>query len=345
MDIVAFIKRPQDPKYRAYLGYFFKHRLPSVWDKIFDAAMAKFETHQKKLVPIQITTSISSPVDHYWTKHLVRSTKIKSASMSKKILARRFRQYPKFQELMELYGSHQQETILDYGCGPGNDLVGFALFTRAKKIIGLDISSTALRLARARLSLHVSLDPKKISLIQVSDKTARIPTKNKSIDFIHSEGVLHHTSQPSRILKEFYRILRSGSQAYIMVYNRDSIYFHLFTAFQRMILEKKFAGLDVRQAFSKNTDGESCPIVRCYQNQEFQKMGEKAGFKTEYRGGYFLDEELRCFQKFHQIALKDKHLDKVHKDFLRSLKLDNQGYPMYEGKYAGIGGVYKFYKD
>jgi hypothetical protein len=28
---------------------------------------------------------------------------------------------------------------LDYGCGPGNDVVGFLLHTNAKQVIGMDV--------------------------------------------------------------------------------------------------------------------------------------------------------------------------------------------------------------
>jgi len=39
----------------------------------------------------------------------------------------------------------------------------------------------------------------------------------------------------------------------------------------------------------------------------------------------------------HQ-ALADDRLENVHKDFLKNLINDKKGYPMYQGKYAGIGG-------
>ncbi len=41
-----------------------------------------------------------------------------------------------------------------YGCGPGNDLVGFLLWGHARQVIGIDISRKALELARRRLALH-----------------------------------------------------------------------------------------------------------------------------------------------------------------------------------------------
>ena len=54
-----------------------------------------------------------------------------------------------------------------------------------------------------------------------------------------------------------------------MVYNRDSVWRHLYVAYERMILERTpFAGLDVDEAFTRTTDGAECPIARCYAGAE-----------------------------------------------------------------------------
>jgi ubiquinone/menaquinone biosynthesis C-methylase UbiE len=75
------------------------------------------------------------------------------------------------------------KAILDYGCGPGHDVVGFAHFSKTARLIGMDVSTTSLA----------------------------------SIDLIHSSGVLHHTPNPLKILKEFRRIIRPGGSAQIMI--------------------------------------------------------------------------------------------------------------------------------
>jgi len=42
-----------------------------------------------------------------------------------------------------------------------------------------------------------------------------------SFDFIWSWGVIHHSSNPRRILEEIRRVLRTGGQAITMVYHRN----------------------------------------------------------------------------------------------------------------------------
>ena len=47
-----------------------------------------------------------------------------------------FDDYPLFREFAHPWGDHDGEVVLDYGCGPGNDVTGFLLHTKAKRVIG-----------------------------------------------------------------------------------------------------------------------------------------------------------------------------------------------------------------
>ncbi len=287
--------------------------------------------------------SLPSAVDTYWGEHTVNSRPFRTPTKSIRYLQWRFEQYPLFKELMELYGSHDGQVILDYGCGPGNDLVGYGVYSNAQKLIGIDVSEKALELARRRLLLH-KISPERIELIQTSDSNVRIPLCNCTVDHIYCEGVLHHSSNPENILEEFCRVLRPNSRACVMVYNRNSLWFHLYTAYEKMILQNAFPGLDVERAFSKTTDGEWCPISRCYRPEGFIGVCENAGFQAEFVGGYFSLLELNLLEKLGERAVRDERLGEEHRAFLRSLVYDEKGYPTYEGKHAGIGGVYRLYK-
>jgi len=355
MNIIGFIKNPTDKKYRHYLRSYLVlltapfrksyHYLIDI-DGIVDLLASRAEEKKKnKLIPIKIyQPSKKTTVDQYWSEHTVSMGEFKSAFASKRNLAWRFRWYPKFRELMKLYGDHRGEVILDYGCGPGNDVVGFGLYSKAKTIIGMDVSLKALRLAQQRLNLHNSINSRRIELIQISDKVAKIPLKDNSVDYIYSEGVLHHTTQPLAILEEFYRILKPGSEALIMVYNYYSVFVHLWLAYERMVVRKDYPGLDIVKAFNKSTDGENCPISKYYKPQEFIVLGEKAGFSCEYLGGYLSKAELDCLKKYFSAALKDKRLAKEHQNFLKKLVFDEGNLVKYDERYAGIGGVYRFKK-
>ena len=282
-------------------------------------------------------------VDRYWTEHTVAAKKFVRTRDSEAFLEWRFDQYPLFREFTGLWGEHDGEVILDYGCGPGNDLTGFALYTNATKIIGFDVSPRALELARDRLALH-RVPPERVELIEGSDSTVGIPLADESVDFLQSQGVLHHTSDPEAILSELYRVLRPGGRGLIMVYNRASLWFHLYTAYEKMIVEDAFTGLDVHEAFRRNTDGPECPISRSFPPAEWVALCEAAGFAAEFVGGYPSKNELRALEQSWARAITDPRLDAEHRDFLRALTFDFAGRPMYQGAHAGIGGTYHLRK-
>ena len=41
-------------------------------------------------------------------------------------------------------------------------------------------------------------------------------------DLVYSNGVIHHIPDTQRSIDEFYRVLRPGGKAIVMVYHRDS---------------------------------------------------------------------------------------------------------------------------
>jgi ubiquinone/menaquinone biosynthesis C-methylase UbiE len=302
---------------------------------------------RNKAVPavplMRLSETVPTSVDSYWENFTVYALPFQSAQESLEYLEWRFEQYPLFREFMQLYGQHDGQVVLDYGCGPGNDLVGFLVHTSAKKVIGIDISAKALEVATRRLALH-QIEPERIELIRTADSNTEIPLADDSVDHIYCEGVLHHTTYPEAILREFYRILKPAAQACIMVYNRHSLWLHLHTAYIKMILENAFTGLSLEDAFAKTTDSDTCPIARCYAPEEFIALGNQLGFQTEFVGGYLSLHELKIWQELGQQALSDARLASEHRAFLQALVFDAHGYPMYQGKHAGIGGVYNLYK-
>jgi SAM-dependent methyltransferase len=163
---------------------------------------------------------------------------------------------------------------------------------------------------------------------------------NNEVDFINCQGVLHHTSHPERILSEFKRILRPEGHECVMVYNRDSLWFHLYTAYEKMVLQGEYKGLSIEEAFSRNIDGSGCPMARCWVHEEFEAISRSVGFSCEYHGGYLSYPELFSFRSYYDKAIADTRLSSEHRIFLQSLVLNKKGLPLYKGFLAGMGGVY-----
>lgn len=300
---------------------------------------------RRRAIPtVNATPRSPTQVDRYWGDHTVRSDPFNSARESEDYLQWRSDQYPMFPELMDIWGNHRGEVVLDYGCGPANDLLGYLLYSGARRVIGIDVSPKALSLARRRLSLH-PINPRRVRLIQTGDASTEIPLDDASVDYINCGGVLHHTSDPGSILREFRRILRPGRKACVMVYNWYSVFVHLYIAYMRMLLSDEYPGMDVYEVFTRSTDGPDCPISRPYKPDEFIALGESAGLRTEFAGGYLALSELTWLDDHGAAAIADERLPDEHRQFLRDLGRDERGLAIYRGKYAGIGGVYNLYKD
>lgn len=324
-----------------YLWPFFKSKRPhyKVWEFL--------RLLEPPARPIDLTVVVGArqdptDVEEYWANHTVQTFDYRSRLQSRLWLAFRFQLYPQFKEFMELYGDHDGETVLDFGCGPGNDVLGFSLYSNAQRVIGIDVSPKALEIAKQRLALH-GIGRDKVALI-LSGESGEIPLESSSIDYVYCEGVLMHTSRPADHLKEFHRILREGGRGHLMVYNRDSVWYHLYSSYVLKILQKKFADLSDMDAFQRSTDGEDCPLARCYFHSEFLDMLRAARFQAEYVGGYLSVHELKIMTKHLEAALRDKRLGQSHRDFLAQLTFDQEGFPTFQGKSAGIGGVYRIAK-
>ena len=221
--------------------------------------------------------------------------------------------------------NHDGEVILDYGCGPGNDLTGFAMHTRARRIIGMDVSEASLELAARRLALH-DVATGRVELVRVTDTDPRSRWPTTSVDHVNCQGVLHHTSHPERILAEFARVLRPGGTATIMVYNRNSVWLHLCTAYERMIVEGAFRGLDVEEAFARNTDGPECPISRCYRHGISSPCARAQVWRRVRR-------RLPVTSRAGALGARGRERSPTparpeHRDFLRGLRFDPHGRPM-----------------
>ncbi|MGP1580723.1 MAG: class I SAM-dependent methyltransferase [Wolinella sp.] len=101
--------------------------------------------------------------------------------------------------------------VLDYGCGPGNELVGILMKSNPARIIGADIASSALERAKKRLALH----GKSAEFIWIDEHDNKIPLPDESVDYINCPGVLMNALDLETILSEFNRVLvRGGGGSY-----------------------------------------------------------------------------------------------------------------------------------
>jgi SAM-dependent methyltransferase len=274
--------------------------------------------------------------ESYWTAHNVTNHQtFASIEESLAYLDWRNDQYPGYLELMPLSGQ-DGKVVLDYGCGPGHDLVGFGHYSRPARLIGVDISPSSLQEARNRLALHrIAAD-----LVHVPESNDPLPFADASIDYLHSSGVVHHAADPARVLREFRRVLKPNGACRIMVYHYHSLWLHLYVAYVKQIKEGFCAGMDVRSAFARTTDGVNCPISRVYKPDEFIRLAEQCGFACRFVGAAVSLIEMALLPLCSE-AGQWLELAAEHRKFLQALTFDGQGFPVYQGHRAGIDGCFE----
>ncbi len=248
-------------------------------------------------------------------------------------------QYPGYIDLMPVSGQ-DEKVVVDYGCGPGNDLVGFSVFSNPSKLYGMDVSAQALQVASKRLELHET----SVELLQLDEVENKLPIEDDSVDYIHTSGVLHHCLNLDRILDEFHRILKPTGQLSVMIYNSESVWFHLYVGYIWKLKWKRNKDLSTREAFRLTTDGKECPIAKCYEKNEFMEIVSKAGFTGSHTGNAMSLHELGCMERRFD-ALADRRYPSEHRDFISNLTFDPRGFPMHKGDIAGINACFTFSKQ
>lgn len=279
-------------------------------------------------------------VAEFWTDNNVTQHRtFRSKDESLEMLRWRNDQYLGFVELMP-FSAEPGQTVLDYGCGPGHDLVGYITESNASRIIGADVSSSSLSEAAARCRLH----ERDVELIHLSPDQVEIPLEKESVDVIHSSGVIHHIPDPVPVLRELRRILKPGGVMRCMNYNRESLFYHCYVGWQKRFSETgPYNGMSTDDAFRDLTDGEGCPVSRAWAPESFLRIASEAGFSGRHTGNaissFEMENQLRRFA-----AIVDPRLEREHREFLRDIRLDPEGFPRNAaGDVAGVDACFELW--
>jgi SAM-dependent methyltransferase len=186
--------------------------------------------------------------------------------------------------------------VLEIGCGLGTDGAQFA--QAGAEYTGVDLTDASVELARKRFELF-NLP----GTFQTAD-AENLDFEDESFDLVYSHGVLHHTPETEKAIKEVHRVLRPGRSAKVMLYHRDSYNYrvnisilrragaqllnwdagvklvHLITGepleslreHAKLMKTEKQSYLAAGEFLSQNTDGAGNPLARVYSRAEAREL-------------------------------------------------------------------------
>lgn len=272
----------------------------------------------------------------FWNENTVSSPKngFKSIEESMEHLKWRNNQYINSEKNM-YFKNTQKKIVLDYGCGPGNGLINIINTSNPKKIYAVDVSEKSIYLAKKRAKLH-NLN---VSFIKINENEKINSIDDNSIDVIKSDGVLHHIENIDFVLREFKRILKKNGVINLMIYNRDSLWFHLHVNYELMIKKKIFSNSSDEEVFKISTDGFQCPVSYCFSPSKFIEICKKNKFRTKLKNVSISLFELSKVNLIKE-AINSEKIKLSSKDFLKQIYFKRR-IPYFRKNIAGINAYYE----
>ena len=121
--------------------------------------------------------------------------------------------------------------VLDAGCGTGNTLVSLARFLPQAEFVGVDLSQGSLSEAGSQ-----ARDLNNVTLVH---HDLMQPLQIGDFDVVLCLGVLHHTADMTRVLRNLSNALRAGGAIYLWMYGKHGRYRHcLNRRLLRMLVDR-----------------------------------------------------------------------------------------------------------
>ena len=169
----------------------------------FGSYNLKFSKNKKK--DLKIETGIV--YGKFWEKFSKKEN-----LNSKTYILDRFKNFKSFKK-----NFFKNKSVIDVGCGGGRYSNALILLG-AKKVVGIDYGDNGLKLAKSNYkSKNLSFEKQNV---------LNIKHKDNSFDIVYSNGVIHHTRELKKGIKELVRICKPGGYIYLYLYGRGGIYWN-----------------------------------------------------------------------------------------------------------------------
>ncbi|HEY8560618.1 MAG TPA: methyltransferase domain-containing protein [Pyrinomonadaceae bacterium] len=169
------------------------------------------------------------------------------------------------------FESLRDKKVLEIGVGNGSHAQ--LLATYAEDFTGIDLTDYGVKSTSERMRVF-DLDDARILQMNAED----LQFADDSFDFVWSWGVIHHSANPRRILKEIERVLKPGGVFKAMVYYRSFWSYYAFGLLAGLGKGYFFKGNSFHESVQKITDG---AIARYYSPAEWRRELETAGLRAQ----------------------------------------------------------------
>lgn len=176
--------------------------------------------------------------------------------------------------------------VLEIGCGMGTMAMNWA--KAGARVSAVDLNPVAVEQTRRRFAIFG---------LQGEVRSAdgnQLPFDDASFDYVYSWGVLHHSPDLQKSLREMMRVLRPGGEFGLMLYNRASIRYWYRMRYLEAFLhwEGRFLGpLELSSRYTDAEEAEGNPHTWPVTAGEVRAMldGQAKAISTRCFGGE-LDE-------------------------------------------------------
>ena len=155
-------------------------------------------------------------VKKYWNNEPCGTGRIKHPECSLEYYEAMTERRNRFEPFIAKYAQFEKwkdKKVLEVGCGVGNDLIRFV--RAGAHVTGIDLTPKSVYLTNQRLSLYNY----KAEVFEADAEN--MPFEDNTFDLVYSWGVLHHTPDTEKAIREVRRVTKG--EICVMLYHKHSL--------------------------------------------------------------------------------------------------------------------------
>jgi 2-polyprenyl-3-methyl-5-hydroxy-6-metoxy-1,4-benzoquinol methylase len=189
--------------------------------------------------------------------------------------------------------------VLDVGCGPGWLTVQYA--RAGAHVTAVDLTPRAVELTKKHLEYRG------LSATVQEGNAECLAFPDGEFDVVVSSGVLHHTPDTPRAIRECWRVLRPGGTSKLTFYYKGILHSRVVFPLTRAVMRAagvKHPGADLAKqaedvdSFIRQYDGAQNPVGVGYTIAEWKEMLREAGFTVVGHQRHFFPRRFIPFPAF-----------------------------------------------